>query len=347
MSLLTACAIIGRGKYMVFVCILPVIFLGNAFFDMHIWPQRVLVSSPLIVIALGLFICGLLVWRWPHLRDSIARQNCGRYELGILDVWDRDKLQGYYRANAARGWARRPQPVSDGTAVAGYLLARMESHACLSLGRTLWAELYAFFGWLSARDLWRCLTLCIPLVLFLGYSFRRDVDTSLMLLIAMAMLPMGFAMIYKMPAHCTLLLPVGRKEKYYGSLLAALVMTILATVIVLLVITISHLLNLFLPTVAVGSITLTYRSIPIGILHLCPLLMPLCFLLRILFPQRGMLLLSAYLSMTVFLILGVREGWLDLARPSVIVPALSASWFGFIAVLRWHCLRRTLVGPGR
>ena len=91
---------------------------------------------------------------------------------------------------------------------------------------------------------------------------------------------------------------------------------------------------------------MTYRAADIGVLLLCPILMPLGFTIAVLL-RRGRSLVFIFLGM--LFPLSITFDWMHwlTARPLQVVVPMVALWTLFIGVLHWHWHKRDVVVQSR
>lgn len=328
------------------------ILFSAMYLGLHKMVERVIVTSPLIVILSAILICYFLLRRWKLRCDVIARNNCGRLERGTFESYNRDKQQRYREAQAAKKATKRGTPSAQAAALEEYFLTKMSCHDFFSKGKTIWAELYIFLGRIPNLGLWKTSAAYICFVLLAGYlpgSVGNLGHISAFTLDLICLFPVIVTMQYEMPAYCSLLLPAGRREKYYSTLMTALTITALGTLLVMATAAISILFESVMPALELKGISFTYHRMHIELFYICPLLMLIGFILNMLIPQYGVSAMFISGSLVFFTgIIGVDwRGWLNATGPIEITAAMLSTWLIFMAVLRWHCTHRNLVGAGR
>jgi len=187
----------------------------------------------------------------------------------------------------------------------------------------------------------RFLVTILLVIVSLGYIGTGELRAIDMLFL----LPIAFSFNFNLLPYGSILLPGGRKEKYYASVGLAFAMTLLIVVVAVIVEGLSILLAGILPTISLKGQIYSYQPMNIENLLTCLLLMPIGFVFATLLSKN-------YVSKTITMI-ALLFVWSFLWRLVVttyiwmISALILISWAGFLMVLLYHCMRRSLVGQGK
>jgi hypothetical protein len=154
--------------------------------------------------------------------------------------------------------------------------------------------------------------------------------------------------------HRSMLLPAGRSERYYGAMVSGLMITVITTLVVVLMAIISIPLVDILPDIAPGHRTYSFHAIDPRDFHIPLFLLPIALALGTLFSKKRLSFLlfaalaSAGITALVLAVTFSAETMALLFPDSVlgVLALLAASWMVSAILLRYHCLRRSLVTQG-
>ena len=155
-----------------------------------------------------------------------------------------------------------------------------------------------------------------------------------------------------MMSYRTMLFPAGRRDKYYSTLILSAVITFLAGLLVLAVAGISVFLETVLPEFSFrGGPMLTYYGMDIGYFYFYLLFMPVSLSATVAFPLTKLWL---KMFLTVFFMqawivseIVSKQSLVDMISPVGVGCLIVLFWIGFLFVLRYVCMKRSLVGQGR
>ena len=302
---------------------------------------------------------GMSVFAWIWLgRDSHARRLCGKLCMDfVVDRWNAEKARRVREMKEAQ--KRRDNSEQPGR-LERFTLSRMKRAAGLSRSRVLWGEFYTVVDQIMPR-FWKAMVGMLLIILFYGYFFggtmQRPIDLGrghplqMSFMDLIYILPVIGAMQWILPVHCSLLTPAGRREKFVSGIFSAIVITIVATLMLLGLAGFSTLIQPYMPEFPIwfekpGG-TFKFAAPLVSHIYLCPLLMPLGFVVGTLFGRQNAVMMFAGPLIFVFCIL-LNVAWLLLdVGPGWLVVAMVGTWAVFVLVLRRHCMSRSLVGPGR
>ncbi|MFH1614639.1 MAG: hypothetical protein ABIG61_06115 [Planctomycetota bacterium] len=328
----------------------PLVIFGAVFLKWDIILQNIIINQPTVTILVSALIC---IWVWRLLgRDFLARKYCGKLIMGMLDSWNRTKIEKYKQARADRNMTE--SKVKFFEKLQEFFLGKMERYGFLNRGRYIWGNIYMVFGkFFGFWNIWHVLGFfgtIIFLVLFFGFMGPSENDKRMI----------GFLFIVPAISICsldlmpyrTMLFPAGRKDKYYSTLILSVVVTLLAGLLVLLMTGISAFLETMLPEFSFrGGPILSYYGMDIGDFYIYLLFMPITLSLAVAFPRSKPWLIIA-------LVVVLMQGWIiskivlkqslvDLGGPVSIAGLIALCWIGFLVILHYVCMRRSLVGQGR
>jgi hypothetical protein len=327
--------------------ILGLLIPCTVFFKWDKVVQEMIISRPIVIIFIGGVVC---VWVWELLgRDFLARKYCGKLAMGILDDWNRAKAEKYRQIQADRNLTKTKAKSFE--KIQEFFLGRMKRYNFLSRGRYVWGNLYMVFGkhfgfWRMAHILGFLAMISLFLLMFglIGKSDKRMIN---FLFIIPAFGVFGLDLL----PYRSMLFPAGRTEKYFGMLVSAIIITLLGWVLVLAMAGISVFLETSLPEFNFRGRMFTYYGMDISRFYICLLPMPVALSLAVVFPRT-----KQWLRM-VFVIVFM-QGWIifEVICKQTLIEVIGAMgvaglvtlcWAGFLVILRYVCMRRSLVGQGR
>jgi hypothetical protein len=323
--------------------ILPWLALGAIiFFRLDIVVQNMIISWPIPTILVSGLAC---VWFWRLLgRDFLARRHCGKL---VFECFSTSlKAQKYLQAQADRNLTMAKAKFFE--RLHWFFLRRMNRYEFLGKGRYVWGNFYMVFGrgfgtWQMKHVLASCALISF-LVLFFGFVGKGEGVNLLFVILALGVLSLDLL------PYRSMLFPAGRAEKYFSTLLLAVIITFLAGVLTLALTGISVLLETLLPEFGSKADLLSYHGMDIGLFYIFLLVIPIALSCAVAFPRN---LIVKILFVIVFM-----QGWIisagmlkqpliDVIGPVGVVGLVALCWIGFLVVLHYVCMRRSLVGQGR
>lgn len=315
------------------------LILGAIFFKWDKVVQDIIISWPIPTILAGGLVC---VWFWRLLgRDSLARRHCGRLVCGEFDT--SLKAQKYRQTQADRNLTAAKANFFE--RLHEFFLRRMNRYEFLGKGRYVWGNFYMVFGrgfgtW-RMKDVLASCALISFLVLFFGFVGKGDGVNLLFVILALGVLSLDLL------PYRSMLFPAGRAEKYFSTLLLAVIITFSAGVLALALTGISVLLETLLPEFGSKADLLSYHGMDIGLFYIFLLVIPIALSCAVAFPRN---LIVKIIFVVVFM-----QGWIisagmlnqpliDVIGPVGVVGLVALCWIGFLVVLRYVCMRRSLVG---
>ena len=308
--------------------VLPVVVIWLGY---HIILERIIIAKPLHIVG-GAGIFWVLLWFWLDARRH-GRDLCSRVHLGLFDSTNFRKQRKYRQEK----WARESAAGLDGGApgARGVLLRGMHSCRPLSRDRYFWGVLYEKLSpFLNTRYLGLSIILGFFLII-VGYFFRFYG-------IFLYIIPLAIIIELNLPIHSDLLLPAGRSEKFYGTVL----LSVLTSIIILLTLWAATLLITWLvpitPTIVFGErqynlypVELSYISFPL-------IFIPVIFTFLVLFPRdRNMAAFGLFVVTVIVLSL---FNFIMRGGVRLVMELTAGLWVIYLLVLGHHCYRRCLAG---
>jgi len=304
--------------------------------------QNIIISWPIPTILAGGLVC---VWFWRLLgRDSLARRHCGRLVCGEFDT--SLKAQKYQQAQADRKLTAAKAKFFE--RLHEFFLRRMNRYEFLGKGRYIWGNFYMVFGrgfgtWRMKHVLASCALISF-LVLFFGFVCKGEGVNLLFVILALVVLSLDLL------PYGSMLFPAGRAEKYYSTLVLAIIITFLAGVLTLALTGISVLLETLLPEFGSKAEVLSYHGMDIGLFYIFLLVIPIALSCAVAFPRN--------MIVKIIIVVVFMQGWIisagvlkqpliDVIGPVGVVGLVALCWIGFFVVLHYVCMRRSLVSQGR
>lgn len=301
--------------------------------------ERTYLSHPYFIPGLSIVICGVSWWIWGQ--RSWGRHS-DQYEIakGYL-TFNLHKIQKSIGLPKAKFWSYSAPSIKDKTEI--FYLGQMKRTAFLSRARYIWGMLYVqlgpYFGpWKLAISIF---ILLIGLA-FYGYlPIERPFNTSMGIMIILGISWLWF----RLPLLSSMLLPSGRREKFWGALVISLCGSIWATFIYIIVAGLLMIWFHYVPEVTWGDEVYSGTCISIFSAKAMALFLPILYVIQIMF--RSNFILEFFLLMPAVVLAGFSPVWLGGLFSAIYLLLFWFSWTLFIVVLRYHFSRRCLVWKGR
>jgi len=321
-----------------------VVFLAIFYSRSHyLW--SVFTETPLFIILPALV--WVVFFKFFLGKESFRRNSCGQDTMTMFDKWDMHKIRGR-RIVWALGKKKTQSRIS--VLLEKFFTGKMKK--CLSRkNKAALGFIYTSFDRMLLTRAAETLPILLILLIF-GYMFgtvalTRSEKANVMLDIIYFMTVIG-AMMHMFPAHPTLHVPANRKDKFYASAITGVLVVIYAMVFVGATVGFFNIIQPYMPVVP-GHIfnpsphDLTFAAPKLSHIYIIPMLMPLGFSVSILFGRRQRTLM--FTAPALFLIcFFLHAAQITNEIHWVAIPAAFAvSWLSFIAALRWHCFKRSLV----
>jgi len=272
--------------------------------------------------------------------------------MGMLDSWNRTKIEKYKQARADKNMTE--SKVKFFEKAQEFFLGKMERYDFLSRGRYIWGNIYMVFGKLFGLwNMWHVLGFLgtiIFLVLFFGFMGPSE-NNKRMIGILFLIPALSVCSMDLMP-YRTVLFPAGRRDKYYSILILSVVITLLAGLLVLVLTGISVFLEATLPEFSFrGGPMLTYYGMDIADFYIYLLFMPVTSSLAVAFPRSKpwliIVLVVVFMQGWIISKIVLKQSLVELIAPVSITGLIAICWTGFLVLLYYVCMKRSLVGPGR
>jgi len=326
---------------------LPVVFCG-VFLKWDLVVQKMIITSPLIVTSLGLLICWL-VYRLLG-KESLRRKYCGKLVIGMFGAWNWQKIEKIRQQKMSKK-GRKYQAVFSNW-LERIFRNFMERYDFLSTGKYVCGNIYMVLGGCS-RMLRPgiAVLLAFGIVVYFGYlgSIGSGKAGPSMMMSFVYILPALFLVNINLLPCPSLLVPAGRSQKFYAMLAMVMVLTFLGVILMLALTGISLSLERHLPDIKWQSLVLSYHAFDVRLLPLFFVFIPISFCANVLFRKNfivRMIIVMVLLQIMIFagvtgLLMNIRFG------PSLLAMLAVVFWGLFLYVLRYVCMRRSLVGQGR
>ena len=303
-------------------------------------------ESPMFIIIPSLALIGFF-WFYFH-KESHVRSFCGQQAMTMFTNWNMQKINAYRVSQFAKKAKARSRISS---LLEEFITGKMKSSSAWKNKAALGSTYTALDRMITASS--AQLLYCVLFFLFLGYLFgmvqtniRGDMERSTFMLDIFFIMPLFGALMHSFPVHSTLHIPANRKHKFYASLSTALCIVIFATVFVGAAVGLANIIAPYMPEISLSFITkeaeMKFFAPELSHLYITPMIMPLGFAAAVLFGNKktGMLFAGPVIYFGCFIYVMSQAAW----NTRLVAPAIFAvSWLGFIAVLRWHCMKRNLV----
>lgn len=321
---------------MTLVGFLIAIFFFGQQLGLHIYLENAVVLHPLAVTAIGV-LAALAMWHYLG-RAELTRRICLRPWIGVVDVFDREKLRRSQSMREAAPWAKlkdHPRPW-----VENFFLAGMATCRPLGKGRCVWGAVYTAFAVLISQ--WAgTLVLATIMAMLLGYFGSNFV-------IAMASMPVVMGAMAMAPGVLCSSLPTcgGRTERFVSTLVVALTGAVLMTLYMAVVVALSVPLATVMPEIGWYGLHATYRVVSLLVLYGPWVLMPIIAAIHLIFYRRPIVTVVAFAVVIGGMMMGLIHGRHELEAIAGISTAIVVAlvcWLVFAAVVYLLATRRCLV----
>ena len=267
------------------------------------------ISSPAVVILFGVVVCAI-AWRQLG-RESLARKNCGKPVLGMMDRWNMDKMRRYREEMLKTKMGRQNTGIFAG--LEEFFLGRMAGCEFLSMGRYVWGHVYSVMGRSFGAMRWRQLVILPILLLVGGYLGRSGSSVLDIIFIVMPLLVVTIGV--NLNAYPTVLVPGGRRERAWGAVASGVTITVAAVVVVSVFAVVSMWLETILPAITVKGYDFEYAAMSFGKLSLLLIFIPLSLAVGMLFPRSMIAKFAVIIIMSQVLFVGGTLSHFDFFKP--------------------------------
>ncbi|GEM_PF-809469 len=328
--------------------LLPLLALGNMWLNMSVFVKHIeytIVENPLSMILLGILV-NFLAWRYWG-RSNLARWYCGILWIGAFDAWNIEKMSKFRLARLAERDKKKPGSFRISSGVEGFFVSRISGAETGGIGQYIWGSLYKSFGMTVSQHLqdWmRFWIVILPILCFLCYMPGGGRNFIFLM-------PGIMVVFINLNVRSSLLISGGRRERFWSALSLAVTTAILGTFFVTFIAVLTMPLELILPELTIKGYTAVFNALSIKLFFLPLLMIPITFAIGLVFHKKPML--AMVFVVVVFQILFFLSIFQNLKNCLVpigsvhVIIAFVCSWAVFVAVLRYVCMKRSLVGQGK
>ena len=321
----------------------PFLVIVGAFLGWDIILQEMIVSYPVVMAGISFVMCWF-TWRWLG-RESLGRDYCGTMVMTMFDGFDPKKVE------RIRQWKASQKGHIGQAALLGWLgrffNGWMSRQEFLGTGRYVVGNIYTALG--------KCLVVLSPstmvflvlgFALYFGYFSSMGGGAGKIWQVNIVYLwPAIFLLNVDLLPCPSLLVPAGRRDKYYGMLASAMVVTLLTGVLLLIATCVSVWLEGYLPDITLKRLVLSYQGLHVRYLPLFFVFVPISFCVSVLFRRSAIV----RIVIMVLLFQVVMIGSMAMSLKEMPVGPIGflllgvILWGLFLWVLDRHCRRRSLV----
>ena len=302
----------------------------------------VLLSYPAAIILMGVVVC---IAAWQQLgREPLARENCGKLFIGMMDGYNMEKKRRYREEVLKAKMGKRSTGIFSG--LEEFFLGRMARCEFLSLGRYVWGHVYSVMGRSFGSMRW-CNLVILPILLVVGYLGCRGFRLFENLFFVM---PVMVTIMVDLNAYPTVLVPGGRREQFWGTVVSGVTITVAAVVLVSVFAVVSMWLGTILPDITVKGCKLEYGAMDISKLSLLLIFMPLSLAVGMLFPRSMIAKFAVIIIMSQVWFVGSTLSQFDSFKPIAainnpvsIAVIITAVWLFYLWAIARHFRRAQLV----
>jgi len=326
----------------VIVGFLPLMIISINEFNINEFIVRTILEGPLLIIFAGILI-NVSAWHYWS-RSDLARRYCGKSWMGLLDAWNKEKIEKNQLDKLREKDRKKPDAFRISPSVERFFIARISGAETDNLRQYIWGSLYKNFGVALSqfrRNWMRSFITILLLLCFLGYFVLIG---NILFFIP------GVMVIYmNLNIHSNLLISGGRRERFWSALTLAVVTTVFATFFVISVAAFSMLLEPLLPELTIKGETFVFCALNIKLFFVPLLIIPITLTIGLILHKSP--ILAMFLTVISFLALfsfnTVSQLTPAVSRdfsPAAIIMLFCVTWGIFTAVLRYITMRRCLVG---
>lgn len=310
-------------------------------FDMHIFLESTIVNHPLMTL---LMASSVAIVTWKKLGDGmLARTYARQLHTGTGHSLNTEKGR---KRRRMRDLDDKPRDIfywrhGSSVAVDNYFLSRMSSYAPLGTGRYVWgavSEVVRIIPLASAQ--WWKLWPGVLILSLWGYyagTMGGAVNSSIFIL------PSAFGLAMALSVRSTMLLPAGRRERFWGGVATGFGAGACAMLITVLFAVITQGLQYVLPTVTLRGIVFAYLPIEMRDVFLPLLLGPIFSLPAIGAASRAMIVVCAFCFGVLIVTMRLWLPFLHNMGPLFIGLLVVVAWLLSAAFLYYTCARKDLV----
>ncbi len=316
-----------RGSQLnIWMVMTPLYVIGAFLLGIDKTLQEAMVRNPLVFMAIGLTTCWL-IWRWID-QDLLARELCGETQKKLRRQIHRQM------GNNATGLQSRLEE---------FFISKMLRHKFLSQDRYAWGRIYADLGpFYFYSKPWFLVAIIVVIIIICGYF---NTNYNIMKYFIFLMIPAMNIANMKLPSCPSLLLPGGRREIFKGVLTSGFSIAIINSVVLIILIIMSHLIEPLLPPLHIKTSTFSYQALDIGMFNIFFFFMPIVLTITVTSKQWPILQSVVPMALLPVLIFGDafnKNAGITISS-AIIVLAVIACWLIFVMVAHHFCMKRCLV----
>jgi len=310
-------------------------FVVGPILNVHIILAHIITHNHFAVIASGVLVS---LWAWIHWgREGLARQYCGKMWMGTFDMWDREKLHKYQEVRLAENKKDLVSPKIE-----TFFISRI-SDAGENLSRYIWGGLYKSMAVMlscrSCRNSWIGVLIGILLMLlFLGYI---SVGGNIIFI-----LPVFTILQASLHVHSPLLISGGRRERFWTALALGTAATLLITAFLILMVLVTLCLEQIMPALTLNGRNFNFKAFDISLSFIPLFMIPVAFTLGLIFHKNSMMkiITMMILFQLIFIFLVIKPANKRIVFSGAqIIALLLCGWAIFVSVLRYICMKCSLV----
>jgi len=286
------------GVFGVLVVVMALVFSGGLRFFL----SRIELSL-LVLLRIPLCILGYIMlaraFEHPLVLWPVVISVCVIYSYFVCrGLGDMERVKGAHRRFVL---ASVEQCADDGGGkavlpeVEAFFLSRMKRYGYMHTGRYVWGGLYRAFGLIPSYWRWIFVSVLCS-VLVVGYAGKVLQE---LIFVALGLL----AFIIHLPLTSDMLLPEGRRERYYSAVASACATMVIATAAAAAVACLSMVFAFFMPEIA--RYGLHYTGIRPATVYLACLLTPGLFAFKLLAYRMPILAKMSVYAVTILLVVAI------------------------------------------
>ncbi len=304
-----------------------------------------IVDSPILMILLGLMI-NALAWRYWG-RANLSREYCDTSRMRVSWNWNTENVFKYQQSTLAkRKKRRRLSSVRMSSGVEEFFISKISSAKSGSLQQFVWGAIYKSFGpMVSLRWrhwMWILVFDIPPSLCFLGYLPKDGIAVMSVTVGLMFALRMNLD-VYSRPLIC-----VGRKQRFWSSMLLTVARVICITATIAVSMVIIQLLGMVMPDLTIGGYKFVYSAFDMSFSIIPLFTIPATLTIRLILHEKTLLtVILASILISIPLVSIIPDGRVQAGFMQTLIALIFFSWAVFAMVLRYICMRRCLVSQSR
>lgn len=310
----------------------PIIGILANRYDLHIILEKAIVAEPGIISIVGVAVT---IAAWMLLAcEGWFRRHCGANWIGFFDIWNWSKL----RKTGFKASGKVKHSVLS-IAFESACLGRIRS-ASRNIKGYLAGTIYATFGGLFCRRSTSIGNVFFMIVIICAAGYLNVMANMIYIIAGM------LAINVRMPVHSTMLICGGRRERFLSTVFMSVVVAALISIAVTSLAAISHGLDAMsvMGPLNIDDKVVRYHPITLLGFYVPFMMLPVGFTLQLIFKRKQMPMMVAWVMFFLFcmvavIIIDISNIWWAYGAMAIV----ATNWIIFLAVLRWVCMRRSLV----